>query len=67
MAGKISLRGKSVDVPDCPKCKSSLTFDYIGKMIDYVNGCKAVLVCDCDKCDKHFICESGKVIEELIP
>lgn len=65
MAGKVTMRNLSVDIPDCPKCNSSLVFDYIGKTVDFLMGRKAVLICD--KCDKHFICQEGKVLEELIP
>lgn len=62
MAGQIGIRDRpKVDIPDCPDCKVSLRFDYIGKVIDYCNGFKTILVCN--KCKKGFTCENGKVLE----
>lgn len=66
MAGQIGIRGRNNkrDIPDCPACGKSLKFDYLGKILDYCNGYKTMLVCE--KCKTSHCCQDGKIIDAPI-
>ena len=65
MTNSVGIKGRNnqVPIPDCPSCNVGLKFDYIGSTLDYIRGSKACLACD--SCRKRFVCQSGKVLEEL--